>query len=117
MVIMSNTMNVKNPAATVSLVSFELYFTCMKNSTTSVIFRHAIASATTALNTPRSIYETAAVVAGQDQQRTANQEIHLWRDNVLFVMRRFVSMLCFRHNSSFAVLTATSCFSSLMSTD
>ena len=93
MVIVISTINVRKPAATVSFVSFELYFTCMKNRTTSVILMHAIASATTALKLPRSTYDTAVVVAVRISSARSDHQVNLRADDVLFVMRRFVAML------------------------
>src|ERR1035437_8602146 len=81
------------PPNTTNLVSFVLWRRCMKNSATRSIFTHAIPSATTVLNAPRSTRETAVVTAvseidagdrgghsGRDQQR--QQDLYVGSDGI-----------------------------------
>jgi hypothetical protein len=62
--------NQKKAATSVSFVSRELYFTCMKNKITSNIFVTAMASATTVFIAPRSMNETYVVNAVKQSRAT-----------------------------------------------
>ena len=72
------------------MVSFELYFTCMKNSTTRVILVQAMASAITGFQTPRSTYDAQTVSAVPQQQREKDDHI----DHGAYDVMRVFAVLC-----------------------
>ena len=79
----------KNPAATVSFVSRELYLTCMKKRMTSTALMQAMAMATMGLKMPQLDIGSSNRKSSAYKKRPKNYTIDLRADNVLRVVCRF----------------------------
>ena len=84
-----STKKVKKPAATVSLVSRELYFTCMKNRITSTALMQAMAKRDDGVEDAQLQIGRTHRNRGEDQQQSEDDPVDLGADDVLFVVRRF----------------------------